>query len=132
MNESIEYLLNEEIVSEIKDLGRLELGGKPYENAINGVASLCSNLIELKKLENEKELKNKQREVEVYLKSEEIESENKDRKMRNCIAVATIIIPLAVGSFWSYKSLRFEEEGTITTVVGKNMMNGLTKFKFWK
>lgn len=132
MNESIEYLLNEEIVNEIKGLSKLEIGGKPYENTIDGVSSLCNNLIELKKLENEKDLKNKQREMETYLKSEEIESENKDRKMRNCIAVASIIIPLAVGSFWSYKSLRFEESGTITSSVGKNMINGLTKFKFWK
>lgn len=132
MNEDIEKLLREEINTEIRELEKIELGGDVYKISVNGITQLCDRLIEFKKLEMEKGQRDAQRSMDANLKLTEIESEDKDRKIKNRITFASIVIPLVVGSFWSYKSLKFEENDTITSTVGRNMMNSLTKLKFWK
>ena len=132
MNEDIEKLLREEINTEIRELEKIELGGDVYKISVNGITQLCDRLIEFKKLEMEKGQRDAQRSMDANLKLTEIESEDKDRKIKNRITFASIVIPLVVGSFWSYKSLKFEENDTITSTVGRNMMNSLTKLNFWK
>lgn len=132
MNENIERLLNEEIAEEVKELNNLELGSDTYKVTVNGLAQLYDKSIELKKLEMEMQQKEKQMEIDAELKLKEMEGEQKDRKTKNWITAIGIGAPLVVGSFWSYKSLKFEETGTMTSTVSRNMINGLTKLKFWK
>lgn len=131
--DNIEKLLDEEIVGELKNLKEdVELGDEVYNSTVNGLSKLFDKSIELKKLKMEEELKHKQLDADYELRLREHLSENEDRKARNWIAVGGIVAPLVVGSIWSWKSLKFEETGTVTSTVGKNMLNGLTKLKFWK
>ena len=132
MNENIETLLNKEIAEELKELDKVELGGDTYKVTVNGISQLVDKSIELKKLEIDKQQREEQREIDTQIRMQEIENEEKDRKTKNRITVVSIVLPLAVGVGLSYKTFKFEEEGTITSTVGRNIINGLTKLKFWK
>lgn len=132
MMENIEKLLDEEIVKEVKGLEDIELGTEQYNLAVSGLTKLYDKSLEFKKLEIEKKLKGRQIDTETNIEIFKIENENKDRKTRNWLTGIGITAPLIVGSLWSWKSLKFEETGTVGSTVGRNMLNGLTKLKFWK
>lgn len=110
----IEKLLNDEIQAEVESLGTMELGSEPYKVAVDGVTKLIDRSIEIKKLETERENQALQA----------IE-DKKDRWIKDSIAVAGIILPLAVTIWGTRASLKFEETGTVTTVMGRGFINKL-------
>ena len=55
------------------------------------------------------------------------EEEKKDRKWKNGISVAGIVVPIVVTVWGTLKTLKFEETGTVTTNAGRSFMNRLFK-----
>lgn len=127
----IEELLNEEIVDSIKGLDDIPLDDGKYGDTVNSVCKLIDKSIELRKVQNQAEKDSAELEVSTELKKLELESNLKDRKTKNILTAAGIVVPVVVGSFWGYKSLKFEETGSIGSTLGRNVINGLTKIKFW-
>ena len=109
-----EKLLKNEIQTEFDALRAIELGSHTYETVVDELSKLIDREIELEKLNVEKQ----QNELR-------IEEEKKQRLIGNGIAIAGIILPLAVTIWGTRTSLKFEEEGTITTVVGRGFINKL-------
>lgn len=66
-----------------------------------------------------------QSEVENSLKREQIENEKKDAKFRNGIAIGSLILSTALAVWGTNKTLKFEETGTVTTIMGKGFINSL-------
>ena len=54
-----------------------------------------------------------------------MEEEKKDRLIKNILTGAGIIIPLGVTVWGTLKTLKFEEEGTVTTLMGRGFINKL-------
>ena len=122
----IETILQEEIKSEFEELKGMELGTDEYKSTVDGLTKLVDRAIKIEELNNDVQDKI-YKENELDLKQQQIEEERKDRKVRNSITVASIVIPTIVTIWGTLKTLKFEEVGTVTTNAGRNFMNRLFK-----
>ena len=125
MSMNIEDLLRKEIKSELEELGSMKLGSDEYRTTVDGVTKLVDRAIEMEKLGIESQEKVDAREIENELKLKEMTEEKKDRWVKNGIAVAGILVPTAVTIWGTIKSIEFEREGTITTIMGRGFINKL-------
>lgn len=122
-----ETLLHEEIESEFKELKKLEAGSEKYKLAVDGLTKLVDRAIEIDKLNDSAEDRREARDADMEIKQQQLHEDAKDRKVRNGIAIAGIIIPTAVTIWGTLKSLKFEETGTITTNAGRNFISRIFK-----
>ena len=122
-----ETLLHEEIESEFKELKKLEAGSEKYKLAVDGLTKLVDRAIEIDKLNDSAEDRREARDSDMEIKQQQLHEDVKDRKVRNGIAIAGIIIPTAVTIWGTLKSLKFEETGTITTNAGRNFISRIFK-----
>ena len=117
----IEKMLNVEVQEEFAEISKLEVGTEQYKTSVDGITKLLDKSIELETLEMEK--KSKEKEYEFRLK--EMERDRKDQTIKNCIAIAGIVVPAALTDWGTLKSLKFELEGTVTTIIGRGFLNKL-------
>ena len=122
---NIETLLHEEIQDGFDALSRMERGTEIHKTTVDEVAKLFDKAIEIEKIEIEAKEKAKAREIEASLKRAQIEEDRKDRRVKNGIALGGIVLPLAVTIWGTFKTLKFEEEGTVTTIMGRGFINKL-------
>lgn len=122
---SIKSLLEEEIKEEFEELGKTEIGTEAYKVTVDGLTKLVDRAIELEKSEAERADKKAAQESELELKAQQLEDEKKDRKVKNWLTAAGIVIPTGVTIWGTIKSIKFEQEGTITTIMGRGFINKL-------
>ena len=122
---NIETLLHEEIQDGFDALSKMERGTEIHKTTVDEVAKLFDKAIEIEKIEIEAKEKAKAREIEESLKRAQMEEDRKDRRFKNGIAVGGIVLPLAVTIWGTFKTLKFEEEGTVTTMMGRGFINKL-------
>ena len=122
---NIETLLHEEIQDGFDALSKMERGTEIHKTTVDEVAKLFDKAIEIEKIEIEAKDKAKSREIEASLKKAQIEEDRKDRRVKNGIAIGGIVLPLAVTIWGTFKTFRFEETGTITTMMGRGFINKL-------
>lgn len=122
---SIRSLLDEEIRNELGEVKRLTIGSEEHEKAVNSLVKLVDRSIEMEKMDIDINEKDKDREIDTNLKLRSIEEDRKDRKIKNCIAVAGIVIPSIITVWGAIKSIEFEKEGTFTTIMGRGFINKL-------
>ena len=122
---NIETLLHEEIQDGFDALSRMERGTEIHKTTVDEVAKLFDKAIEIEKIEIEAKDKAKAREIEASLKRAQMEEDRKDRRAKNGIAIGGILLPLAVTIWGTFKTLKFEEEGTVTTIMGRGFINKL-------
>ena len=118
-------LLMDEVQAEIEALGEIEIGSKEHQAAVDSVAKLMDRAIEMEKIETERQDRIEAREEENRVKMEQIRSDKKDRAIKNGLTAAGIIIPTAVTIWGTIKSLKFEVEGTVTTIMGRGFIQKL-------
>ena len=122
---NIETLLHEEIQDGFDALSRMERGTESHKTTVDEVAKLFDKAIEIEKLEMEAKEREKAREIEASLKRAQMEEDRKDRRVKNGIAIGGIVLPLAVTIWGTFKTFRFEETGTVTTIMGRGFINKL-------
>lgn len=122
---NIETLLHEEIQDGFDALSKMERGTEIHKTTVDEVAKLFDKAIEIEKIEIEAKEKAKAREIEASLKRAQMEEDRKDRRFKNGIAIGGIVLPLAVTIWGTFKTLKFEEEGTVTTMMGRGFINKL-------
>lgn len=122
---NIETLLHEEIVREMSNLKGLEVDSETYKTQVDGLTKLVDRAIELDRLNIEHQDKKETRKFENDFKLKQMDDENKDRLIRNILTAAGIVIPTAVTVWGTIKSIKFEETGTITTIMGRGFINKL-------
>lgn len=121
----IEELLNKEICEDLEGLGELELGSDEHKAGVDVVTKLIDRKIELQKLEVEQRERSESRKADEELKAKQMKDGKVDRFVGYAINVAGILIPVAVTVWGTKVSLKFEEEGTITTAAGRNFFSRL-------
>ncbi len=68
--------------------------------------------------------------MEAENKKAEIEAENKREKIRNGITIGTFAITSMISIWAVIKTFRFDQEGTVTSTLGRGILSGLIpKFK---
>lgn len=107
---NIETLLHKEIKAELEELEKTQVGSDARTKGVDGVAKLVDRAIEMEKLNLEHEKK---------------EEDRKDRFIRNCISIGGIVLPIVVTIWGTVKTLKFEETGTVTTIMGRGFINKL-------
>ena len=120
-----ENLLTEEIQAEIETLKGMELGSELYKVAVDGITKLIDRSIDIEKYSAERKEKAEEKELEAYWKERESAEEKKDRRIKDGIAIAGIVLPIIVTIWGTKASFKFEEEGTITTIMGRGFINKL-------
>ena len=122
---SIKTLLELELEEEFNALSEEEKGSDKYKTITECAAKLMDRALELEKLENERQEREMNREFEHDLKLKQFKDEKRDRVIRNCIAGAGVLFPILLTIWGTKVSLKFEEEGTITTAIGRGFINRL-------
>lgn len=117
----IDALLKKEIESEFEELSKIEVGTEQYKTTVDGLTKLVDRVIEIDKSESERNEKAK----DLDLRQEQLNDEKKDRLIRNIIAGAGIAVPSLITVWGTIKSIKFEQEGTITTIIGRGFINKL-------
>lgn len=125
---NIDEMLYDELKGEFENLDGMELGSEEYKATVEGIAKLADRLIELKKFDAERDdMRHKKllEEADRKLERARAEEEKKDQLIKNGIAIAGILIPTAVTIWGTFKTFKFEETGTVTTMMGRGFINKL-------
>ena len=120
----------EEVQNELKELRKMELGSEAYRSTVDGVTKLADRVIEMDKLDNERQVQAELNEKEHELKQAQMKEEKKDRFIKNCLTGVSIVGSMAIAVWGTIASINFEKEGTITTSAGRKHLNKiLSMFK---
>lgn len=122
---NIETLLYDEIETEFEKLRTTEPGSEKYKVTVDGLTKLMDRAIEMERVNNDCEDKAKTRESEELMKQQQLLDDKKDRLIKNIIGAAGVVLPLLVTIWGTKVSLKFEEEGTFTTIMGRGFINKL-------
>lgn len=122
---NIDTLLYDEIREEFEELGAIETGTDKYKTTVDGLTKLMDRAIEMDKLEADIQAKVESRETEDRWKQEQLAEDRKDRFIKNCLTAAGIIIPSLITIWGTVTSLKFEEDGAVTTIMGRGFINKL-------
>ena len=122
---NIETLLYDEIETLYEKLRTLEPGSDEHKAVVDEVAKLMDRAIEIERLENDCTDKAEIRKNDVAVKQQQLADEKKDRLIKNIIGGMGVILPLIVTIWGTKVSLKFEEEGTFTTIMGRGFINKL-------
>lgn len=128
MNEKIKTKLDKEIESELDALDKMEVGSENYKITVDNVSKLIDKRNEMIKIELErmKQYSSDLRETEKSNKEKELNEYNrKNQLITHAITIGSIIIPVFVTIWGTYKTLKFEETGTVTTIMGRGFINKL-------
>lgn len=112
-------MLQDEIENELEELGKMEIGSEQYKVTVEGLTKLIDRSIEIDKINFEMDDKIEDRETDLEVKNKQIEEDKKDRRIRNGISIASLAIPAIITVWGTLKTLKFEEEGTVTTLAGR-------------
>ena len=121
----IKTILNEEIEDELNELADKDLGSEEYKSSVDGITKLIDRKIEIERLEREFNEREQARVQEHELNVKQATDERIDRYVKNGITVATIVTSTLLTVWGTYKTFKFEEEGSITTSMGRGFINRL-------
>lgn len=129
MNEKLENLLEEEIESEINNLGCLSPGSEEHSNAVESLTKLYK--LKIEETQNERDHIEKCKEMAVAesehrLKVSQLAEQVRDRYFRVGVEAAGIVLPLVFYAVWMRKGFKFEETGTFTSTTFRGLIQ---KFK---
>lgn len=126
---SIKTTLTEEFNDQMKDLHKLEVGTERYSTAVNGVTKLADKIIDLEKMEIEREERIKDRDTEIELKSQQMEIDKRDKRNQNLVNVVKIAVPTVAGFAMGIISMKWEKLETITSTAGRQALKDIIRFK---
>lgn len=118
---SVKTKLDIEIEDSFDKLVDMDKGSDGYVRTVDGVAKLLDKHIEIEKQRTDAEV----RKEECKLKLKQMDDDRKDRWIKNGLTAAGIIIPSIITIWGTIKSIEFEKEGTITTIMGRGFFNKL-------
>ena len=144
---NMETMLYDEIETEFEKLRVMTPGSEEHKAIVNELVLLMDRAIKMEQVNNdcldktetrenelklreeqfekEQAMKQEQFESEQAMKKQQLEDEKHDRLVKNIISVAGIALPLIVTIWGTKVSLKFEEEGTFTTIMGRGFINKL-------
>ena len=120
-----EQKLYDEINAEFEDLSKMALGTEEYKVTVDGLTKLMDRAIDMKKFDTEYAERIENQKMDNSLKQRQMNEERKDRLIKNGISIAGIVIPSLITIWGTVKSMEFEKEGTITTIIGRGFINKL-------
>lgn len=124
----VEQLLHEVIEKELETLIEMDpedVGSDKYRAKVDCITKLTDRAIEIDKINIEAKAREESHEDDKKLKQKQMDDERLNRWITNGIAIAGIVIPSVITVWGTVKSIKFEETGTITTIMGRGFINKL-------
>ena len=121
----IKRLLEEELVSEINELGKMNLGSDEYKTTVDGIGKLLDRVNESEKIQKEVAEKEAARMQEAELEQAKIAESKKSRWTQVVTTGLGLLVGAGLTIWGTVTSIEFEKEGTITTSAGKNHIRNL-------
>ena len=121
---TIEDLLIDELDADFETL-RTEKDSEKCKAATDTLVKLLDRKIEMDKIEVDRKNKEATLEMERDFRERQMKEERTDRLVKNIIGAAGIVLPLVVTIWGTVVSLKFEEEGTFTTIMGRGFIQKL-------
>lgn len=90
-------------------------GSTEYKTLMEERDKIRNELLKVEQIEEDREVRKQQ-----------IESDNKNELNRNRIAIGTFAITTVVSIYTVVKTFKFDQESTITSTLGRNMLNNVT------
>lgn len=100
-------------------IGKLEADTQGYESALGERDKIRNELIKLEQIEQENKMKISQ-----------IESEDKREKIRNGITIGTFVVSTGISLYAIAKTFKFDQVATVTSTLGRNILNGVVPKMF--
>ena len=122
---SIKSLVDDEIRSEIEEISKIEVGSEKHKVSVDALAKLLDKSIELEKLDVEAQEKYESRMAENELKKKQMEDEKRDRFVKNVLTGVSVVGGFGVTIWGTLKSLKFEENGVVTSIMGRGFIQKL-------
>lgn len=122
---SIYNLLRDEIHREVESLSKTDVGSDGYKTTVDGVAKLVDKVIEMEKIDLDAKLKAESRETDAELKEKQLKDERTDRIIKNVLTLVTLGTTVGLTVWGTVNTFKFEETGTVTSLVGRGFINKL-------
>lgn len=119
---SVKSYLNDEAMSELEELGKVEFGSEQYRTGVAGVTQLVESLNEMSKLEQE-ERKLEIEEAKIEVEYEKLEAEKRDRRSKNRISAWGVALPSAIAIIGGFAMFAFEPNGRIVSQAGQKIID---------
>lgn len=116
---NIKDALIEEVDEKLNCLCMMNVESEEYKNAVESITKLADRIIEIEKIEAEKEIK---------LKAQE--DEKHDRFVKNCSSIGMFLGSTIVYGVGTIISINFERFGTFTTKAGQGSIKELLKLRY--
>ena len=123
-------LLVKEVNCKLEELEYLEPTSEEYKAAVEALTKLTDRILEFEKIELEElriDVTDENEKNKLELEQIAEENNRKDNKIKNVLSALGIAIPAGLTIWGTFKSIKFEETGTITTMAGRNFINRLFK-----
>jgi hypothetical protein len=118
---NIETKLHVEISDEFEALSNMEVGSDAYKASVDGLTKLMDRAIEMEKINIDEKTKADNKEIEL----KKMKSENIDRIVKNVLTAVSVVGGIALTVWGTKTSIKFEETGTFTTIMGRGFVNKL-------
>lgn len=126
---SVKEKLEKEIGGLIEALDDLEAGTEEYEKAANSLNKLLDKYNEMTKNDYDYWDRQETREKEYEFKEKQLEEDRKDHRVKNSLTLTSIVTGVGLAVWGTFKSLKFEETGSITTNAGREFIKKLFHMK---
>lgn len=116
MFETLDDLVYEELVAQIKDISQMQTGNEEKSKAIE-------DFVKLNKMAHDENNSDKE-----YCRTEEehetaLKEQKKERYVKVGIAAAELLVPMIFYGMWLRKGMKFEETGSFTSTTFKGLIN---------
>lgn len=118
-------LLENEIERLLKELSYENVTTDEYKTTVDELVKLIDRSNEARKIQNEYEEKVRCRERDYELKLKQLNDEKKSRVIDHSINIASVLVTSLITIWGTKVSLKFEETGSITTIMGRGFINKL-------
>lgn len=124
-----ETLLHEAIKDGFEHLKRLDPGSEEYRTLADVLTKFMDRSIKIEEITLDNQEKTDIRVNDTDLKLKQMRDETIDRWARHIMTGLGIAVPVLAASYWSWVSMAFEKEDTITNTAGKKHLNWLLSIK---
>lgn len=122
---SVKEQLTKVIEVQMEMLKDMKPGTEEYKNAFDVLAKLLDKLNEMDRNDYDYWDKCETREKETELKLKQLAEDRRDHNVKNTLTGVSVVGGLALTVWGTLKSLKFEENGTVTTLIGRGFINKL-------
>lgn len=124
----IKSLLKKEIEAEFLELEKIQIGTDDYKTSVDGITKMIDKSIEISKMEADIDSKKEALYAETDLELKKQKNEHFNKMIVNILSGASIVSGVVLTIWGTYKTLKFEETGTVTTTAGRSFINSVVKF----